>query len=1215
MPATSPAASISSRQHKNHGTLRVSLVAFVLVASFTTWDGWRQRQVVIEQSFETLNVRTQVAQTSINTTMQQIDVQLKAIATQRLATEPAKLPTLSDDLERRRELIPAAIVLSTINQEGIVDAHTDQQVIGFDASQREHFRVHADRTPPQVVMQLSRPFLSEIKVPMLIASRPIIDAESKFRGVAAAGISLDQLAELARPAMPAHGGTLTITGPDGTPYLHLPGTSPTPGQVTNNIAAFNAHRNSSREVSHAENALLSQMEKPLLLASRRIGDIGLDIHVGLDKELALAEWTTQTHSRIGILILFAIFLSALEWRGIRQRTGALAANARFAALVEHADDMTVILDQDGRATYISPAAMLIGGLPPENGIGRHFREFIHRDDQARMDAVWHRLKNTPGHIERARYRTYHATRGWVTVETTALAQFDTPGIDGAMLLVRDISERVAAEEQLRRSEETLKKAQQVAHIGSWFLDIKANQLIWSDETYRIFGIPIGTPMSMERFVAAIHPDDREMVLAEWNAALTGETYDIGHRIVVGDEVLWVQEKADLVFDAHGKLLGGTGTVQDVTAQTNAATQLSELLEFTEKIIAESPVGIVVYRADGPCVLANEAMATIIGGSLEDIRVFSFHQLPTFRTLGLLDAATDALQSGRPIRRTITGTSSFGKELALDCEFVTIMRQGEPHLMLLAKDISEFRAAEKALKQATQLAEDANRTKSEFLANMSHEIRTPMNAVIGLAQLALDYAQDATLRDYLQQMYGSASALLDLINDILDYSKIEAGQLQIDAHEFNTRDITASLLGMFRLACQNKGLTLSVTIADEVPPRLIGDSLRIRQVLTNLVGNAIKFTADGEISIHIQRLAEVELPAGRVRLRFLVRDTGIGMEMEALGRLFQPFVQADGSITRRYGGTGLGLTISRKLVQLLGGDIAVDSTPGHGSQFHFDLDFEIPPHLAHLTHLTQMTPPLAPALDSLPAPLDGRTAQNENTLVASALPIAGASILVVEDDPINQRVARRVLERAGLNVTVAAHGAEALDRLEEERVDAILMDLQMPVMGGFEATARIRADARWKELPIIAFTAAVLIHDREECSRAGMNDFCAKPIQPHELLATLLRLIPHRADAQTPQLTVSAAVPPAPTFARLDRVRLKQVLDELGRRLHDNDFIAVPELTELRSLLAPIKINIGDRDIRLEAAISRYDYSMAKSLITEIQTTLDAATGPTGEINP
>jgi DNA-binding response OmpR family regulator len=187
-------------------------------------------------------------------------------------------------------------------------------------------------------------------------------------------------------------------------------------------------------------------------------------------------------------------------------------------------------------------------------------------------------------------------------------------------------------------------------------------------------------------------------------------------------------------------------------------------------------------------------------------------------------------------------------------------------------------------------------------------------------------------------------------------------------------------------------------------------------------------------------------------------------------------------------------------------------------------------------------------------------------------------------------------------------------LAQGPVDAILMDLQMPVMGGFEATTRIRADARWKDLPIIALTAAVLVHDRDECLRAGMNDFCAKPVQPHELIAALLRLIPHRADAQTAASTLPAAVPPEPTFTALDRGRLKQVLDELSRRLLDNDFIAVPELAELRSLLAPLKNNIGDRDIRLEAAVSRYDYSMAKSLVTEIQTTLDATARPTGETN-
>jgi PAS domain S-box-containing protein len=800
------------------------------------------------------------------------------------------------------------------------------------------------------------------------------------------------------------------------------------------------------------------------------------------------------------------------------------------------------------------------------------------------------LAATPGLTERIRYRTYHAERGWLMVETSATAHFDTPGIDGALLLVRDISEQVQAEQQLRRSEETLKRAQSVAHIGSWYLDGATNALSWSDETYRIFGIPRGTPMTVERFMDCVHPDDRAGVTTEWDAALLGEPYDIGHRIQVNNETLWVQERADLVFDADGTLLGVTGTVQDVTAQHNAATQLAELLEFTEKIIAESPVGIAVYRADGPCVMINPAMADIIGADVDAIRQRNYRRTPSWRHLGLLDAAMEALQSGQPIRRIISGDLGFGKETSVDCEFVSIIRQGEQHLLLLAKDVSEFHAAEQALKQATQLAEDASRSKSEFLANMSHEIRTPMNAVIGLAQLALDHARDPTLRDYLRQMYDSASALLGIINDILDYSKIEAGRLTIDPREFDLRDVLDNVLGIFRVTARGKGLRLTAELDPGLPRCLIGDQMRVGQVLINLVGNAVKFTEQGDVRIQIAPLSLITASSSRrCRIRFTVIDTGIGMNQEALGRLFQPFVQADGSITRRYGGSGLGLTISRRLVLLMGGDIAVDSVAGSGSQFHFELDFELPAQ--------------APALSASTA---GTVASDStNDLARSAAPIAGAHILIVEDDRINQHVARGLLERAGLRVTVANHGGEALECLEQAQFDAILMDLQMPHMDGFVATEKIRADERWRTLPIIAFTAAVLVHDREKCTQAGMNDFVAKPVQPQDIIAVLLRQIPHHSGH--PATTSAAdAVPPAPTFAPGDLYRLPALLQELADRLHGNDFIAVPELKEIHDLLMPLAAALGDRETRLDAAISRYDYATAKHLLSEIRTTVDAA---------
>jgi CheY-like chemotaxis protein len=302
-----------------------------------------------------------------------------------------------------------------------------------------------------------------------------------------------------------------------------------------------------------------------------------------------------------------------------------------------------------------------------------------------------------------------------------------------------------------------------------------------------------------------------------------------------------------------------------------------------------------------------------------------------------------------------------------------------------------------------------------------------------------------------------------------------------------------------------------------------------------------------------------------------------MDHAALSRLFQPFVQGDGSITRRYGGTGLGLTISRRLVLLMGGDITVTSTPGSGSCFQFELEFAVPA-LA-----------LGTVTEPLPDPESASLGQMAST-------IAGAHVLLVEDDPVNQHVAARLLERAGLRISVANHGGEALEQLAAAEFDAVLMDLQMPVVDGFEATRQIRAETRWAALPIIAFTAGAMVHDRDKCLAAGMSDFVVKPVQPHQLIAALLRHIAPRHAPTELAATAATAVPPAPTFA-LNIPKLAATLHQLQQRIHDNEFIANAELTELRELTEPLLETRGAIATRIEAAVSRYDYTTAKTLIT------------------
>jgi len=376
-----------------------------------------------------------------------------------------------------------------------------------------------------------------------------------------------------------------------------------------------------------------------------------------------------------------------------------------------------------------------------------------------------------------------------------------------------------------------------------------------------------------------------------------------------------------------------------------------------------------------------------------------------------------------------------------------------------------------LRQAKEAAEQANRSKGEFLANMSHEIRTPMNAILGMTQLALTTRSPEERRDFILKASRAAQSLLGIINDILDVSKIEAGKLELESVPFSLKELSSELTDVFESTAQDKGLELRFELSSALPSGLRGDPLRLRQVLQNLIGNALKFTSAGQVSVRVEPVSEEE---GGVVCRFTVRDSGIGIAPEHLPRLFQSFFQTDSSVTRKFGGTGLGLAISKRLVELMGGRIGVESEPGEGSCFWFEL------------------------------PLARSAASGASTGESAPLLPRGRRVLLVEDNRLNQEVALHFLRRGGLEVEVAAHGAEALERLSQGDYDAVLMDCQMPVMDGYEATRRIRAMPRFSRLPIIAMTANALEGDRERSLEAGMNDHLSKPIDSTRLYQTLAR---------------------------------------------------------------------------------------------------------------
>ena len=688
-----------------------------------------------------------------------------------------------------------------------------------------------------------------------------------------------------------------------------------------------------------------------------------------------------------------------------------------------------------------------------------------------------------------------------------------------------------AHKDLEEQQRLLKNAEQMSGVGHWRYDLRAGLITWSDEVFRIHGKPVTEAVpSFEAIQQLYHEDDRarfaELVA---RAIETGEGYEFQLRIRRLDgSIRQTIAKAECTLDHLGKTIAIFGVFQDVTEQHEAAASLAAS-ERHYRLLADNVSDVIaVYGVDGIFRYISPSVSNLLDYAPEELVGRT-----TFSIIHADDHERVMREFGHAARvgaevtieyRALTKGGSVkwleAKPRFLRCDAGTIVEISDS-----VRDVTARRCREVALQQARHEADTANKAKATFLANMSHEIRTPMNGVLGFAELLLtgDLAEEQ--RQHVKLIAESGRAMMRLLNDILDISKIEAGQLQMAAEPFDLRHILRSAVKLMEPVASAKGIDVSVKIDPLLPCCIDGDQLRLRQIVLNLVGNATKFTDKGWIELHAAVQTEAD---GESLLRIDVRDSGIGIAPDQIDLIFQDFTQADGTIARRFGGTGLGLPISVELARLMGGTISVESALGKGTTFTV----------------------LLPLVESLQQVSCAKATADIPMALADAA--YSARVLIAEDHDINQALIIAMAQRAGFDPMIACNGAEAIAMViaaaaEGSPFAMVLMDVQMPEVDGLEATRRLRAagfDAQ--TLPIVALTANAYAEDIAACLAAGMQAHISKPVRLRDLeaLASDLKAGQRAADVASP------VAPPAESLARRFEQRQCDMLDLIAKVIRE-----------------------------------------------------------------
>lgn len=779
-----------------------------------------------------------------------------------------------------------------------------------------------------------------------------------------------------------------------------------------------------------------------------------------------------------ITISLAIFVAAAN--GLlryRQLVGELQSNTlRLSTTLNTTVDGIVTIDERGVIQDVNPPVEQLFGWRAEELIGRNISMLMPEPYRSQHDDYLSNYRHT-GHariIGVGREVEGRRKDGSVLPIRLAIGKAELPGQTLYVGFISDISERKAMEQALRESEQQYRSL--IGNIpGVAFrclLDDEWSMLFISDAVEKLTGWRADDFISRRKSISELyHPEDFQRVAEEVLAEIDrGHNYTVEYRLYdrQGKEH-WIWESGSAVLDEHGEPKWIDGVLLDVTESKLRNAEFESTVTAIGRALA-----MVEFDLQGYVLNANQNYLDLMGYSLEEIRG-QHHRLfcaPGYAASEAYDQFWDRLVHGELDSGEYLRIGKGGREVWIQASYNPIFNaDGKPFKVVkFATDLSQRREMEEALRDAKERAEQAAEAKTTFLANMSHEIRTPMNAIIGFTELLLGTGLDDTQRRHLGTVRQAARSLLGLLNDILDTAKLERGALQLECVDFSLRALCEQVCASLRLSAEAKGLSLNLDYQADLPEHFKGDPLRIQQVLINLLGNAVKFTESGWVRL------EVRGAPGQLELS--VRDSGIGIPADRLTHIFAPFAQADASMSRRFGGTGLGTTIARQLTELMDGRISVESRLGEGSLFRVELPLQLGEAASTVLHGSgPQLPPLR--------------------------------ILVADDVPQNLELLNLTLGQLGHQVVLAHDGEQALEAFLGERFDLLLMDVQMPRLDGLEATRRIRQHEMLEGLaptPIIALTASVLEQDRRAARDAGMDGFASKPLEMDKLLAEMASVL-------------------------------------------------------------------------------------------------------------